>query len=140
MASVHQKLEIAERRHKPASPQLESPLFGLPPELRRHIFDLVVSPTPSTKYRYPRSSIWNRPGHYVPIQRSSTLLRTCQRIYSEALPLLSQRTKLTFYITTFARRPAGALNPFKVQAWKPQKPVEVDLEVFAQLWDSGVDF
>ncbi|KAG8629400.1 hypothetical protein KVT40_003265 [Elsinoe batatas] len=114
--------------------QASCPLFDLPPELRVQIFELVLTPTLSKTQRYPRSSIWNRPGHDRPLETGSTaLLRACRRIYDEAKKFLYQ-TSLTFYLTSLARRPARSLNPHAVERWKASHPVNTDLEVFAQLY------
>ncbi|KAF2227524.1 hypothetical protein BDZ85DRAFT_254444 [Elsinoe ampelina] len=114
--------------------QAPCPLFDLPPELRVQIFKLVLTPTLSTTKRYPRSSIWNRPGQDRPLEPGSTaLLRTCRRIYDEAKEFLFQ-TSLTFYLTSLARRPARSRNPHAVERWKVSHPVSAHLEVFAQLY------
>ena len=78
------------------NPQLSSPLFRLPPELREEIYTLcLTSASPITD---PTIDFAIRPKHKHVPPLGTPLLRACRRIHQEcdALPLLYQQNTFRF--------------------------------------------
>lgn len=67
-------------------PQLESPFFKLPAELRSAVFEFACLPYDDENDRYDGHSChrWRRPGHEARHLTSTSLLLTCRRAWLEA--------------------------------------------------------
>ena len=82
-------------------PQLHSPLFRLPAELRNLIFVLSTQPYWRLDYQYNiRTDFSSCPGHEVGYRFHTGLLRTCRRAWLEAgsLPLAQAEHLLLFNV------------------------------------------
>ncbi|KAG2024166.1 hypothetical protein CC2G_001746 [Coprinopsis cinerea AmutBmut pab1-1] len=72
-----------------ADAQDKSPLYSaIPPEIRLEIFELAVTSYPDPSRPYPFSSRYYRAGFTAPRRTDLALLRTCQKVYSEARELV----------------------------------------------------
>jgi len=79
------------------NPQALSPLYNglLPPELREQIFQHALSEY--IEYPYPPDTDYTRPEHLGKKRISTTLLRTCKRIYIETAHLPARNKSHVFW-------------------------------------------
>ncbi|KAL8811342.1 MAG: hypothetical protein Q9223_000360 [Gallowayella weberi] len=88
-------------------PQLKSPLFKIPPELRNYIFQLTLSAYEDPNRPYQPNAYYYRPGLTCALKIDTDLLLTCRRVYFEAHKIsLSINEQLSWYY----REPPGINN------------------------------
>ena len=121
----------------------------LPGEIRDRIFAHNLSCFDDKTQIWDKNSSWVRPGYDAPQKADTALLRTCQRVYTEAWfrPWLS--TTHSFWLAWAGRRPddrqrhtPGTFQPALTQLFDLHGKVELDhVRVFAQLCslESGSD-
>ncbi|KAL9603183.1 MAG: hypothetical protein Q9219_001386 [cf. Caloplaca sp. 3 TL-2023] len=81
---------------KEINPQTASPLFNrIPPELRNHIFRLVLTAYEDPRRTYNKFAYYYRPGYACARRIETALLRTCRLVYAETARLPASINELT---------------------------------------------
>ena len=122
------------------SPQDQSLLFSLPPELRYEIFSIALTTAPDKSEPNDQDAICTRPGYESQTRTHTELLRTCKRIYMEAwfMPFLC--SEHAFYMAWQNRSPKRLISKPTMQKclnsiYERHGKVEGgSVRVFAQLW------
>lgn len=94
------------------NPQTQSPLFGLPPELRTHIFNLALGQHEDEENPYDEESYYWRPGYYAPRYVNTGLLGSCRLAWLEGnhIPISSTTFTDWFFRGPMFRRRHGQLD------------------------------
>lgn len=106
---------IASIHSSAVQPQLESPLFRLPLEIRYAIWALVTATHRDPDRPYDRRGHLWRPDNTGPYRVHTQLLRTCRAVYSEAWDLPLKQTTLVIFEGSECDRP-------KWKWWYQNKP------------------
>ncbi|CEJ89611.1 hypothetical protein VHEMI05447 [[Torrubiella] hemipterigena] len=90
-----------------ANQQLQSPLFALPPEIRRIIFRYAVTgyPDPSKDAQYDEDTCYRRPGFFSRHRIDTDLLRTCRAALLESWDMPLIHTEHVFWLAWGNRAP-----------------------------------
>ena len=79
--------------------QPQSPLFStIPPEIRNHIFWLVLQEYDDPAKPYPRNTYYTRPGCLGKRRTDPELLRTCKIVYAETKAIPLQDVEVQVYL------------------------------------------
>ncbi|KAL8801579.1 MAG: hypothetical protein Q9182_004365 [Xanthomendoza sp. 2 TL-2023] len=88
-------------------PQLDSPLFKIPPELRSYIFQLALTACEDLSRPYQPNAYNYRPGITCALKIDTNLLLTCRRVYFEAHKI---PPSINEQISWYHRQPPGINN------------------------------
>lgn len=128
----------------PMNSQDESVLFSLPAEILDMIVAYVLTPEQDLSNLYPFSTCYRRPGHLAPTKTSTSLLQTCQQIYSTHWYLPWTLSSHTFYLAWSNRSPPTTTSietmmrtSYLIENLHPDAPPRrkriQHIQVFAQL-------
>ncbi|CRG83610.1 CRAL-TRIO domain-containing protein C3H8,02 [Talaromyces islandicus] len=130
-----------------AHPQIQSPLFALPAEIRSLIFTYALTDYEDTTLNsYDTNTYWYRPGYAARRRTATELLRVCKRVFQETWFLPFALAEHSFYLTLPHRAPAThitvdrmrgyleTLRDFALSQDGMEMPQILHVRVFAQLW------
>lgn len=100
-------LRLLNTSRHAADQQLQSPLFALPPEIRRIIFRYAVTgyPDPSEDAQYDEDTCYRRPGFFSRHRTDTDLLRTCRAALLESWDMPLIHTEQVFWLAQGNRAP-----------------------------------
>ena len=130
----------------PCDDQDVSPLFNvLPGEIRDLIYAYTLSDFEDLTHPYDLETCYRRPGYMAARKTETSLVRTCQKIYSEAWFLVWTQAQHTFFLTADGRKPTKTTDHEQmartsqlIERLHPDTPTrrkEVhSIQIFAQLY------
>lgn len=142
----HADISRIESFKLPCDDQDASPLFSvLPGEVRDLIYAYALSDFEDLTQPYDLETCYRRPGYMAARKTETSLVRTCQKVYSEAWFLVWTQAQHTFFFTAGGRKPTKttqlhqmARTSMLIEKLHPDAPArrkEVhNVQIFAQLY------